>query len=250
MTKYRRYTIVDGKPRCIIVNDNGHVTNKYPNKDELKGLNTEKYKIKNAQYTDKELLNFLKLFYEENGRIPLQTDFVSNPGYPGYSAYQKRFGSWNNALILAELGTRQKDKQYTGEELLNFLRFFYEKNEIVPTYRYFRHGPNCPSTETYRKRFGSWNNALKLAGMDVDTVVEQGILQNEYHKGRLWEILITNMFGNRSIDLSGNNCCNTLDGICPNGQTYEAKSAGLSEKNYWGFGIGNRDKEDDKEAIE
>lgn len=34
MTEYRRHTIVDGKLGWIVVNENGYIVNKYPNKNE------------------------------------------------------------------------------------------------------------------------------------------------------------------------------------------------------------------------
>lgn len=39
-------------------------------------------KKRNNIKTDDELLEYLKQFYEENGRTPVQKDFVNNPKYP------------------------------------------------------------------------------------------------------------------------------------------------------------------------
>jgi hypothetical protein len=246
---YKRHTIVDGKLGWIVVDENKRVINKYPDKDELKGLQTEPYKRNStyAKYKDNELLNFLITFHDVNGRIPVEKDFQSNPEYPCLTTYQKHFGSWNNALEHAGLGINKKNIQYTDDELLNFLITFHEENGRIPTIGNFTNNPEYPCFQTYQKHFGSWNKALKRVGMDIDTIVEQGILQNDYHKGRLWEILIRKMFKNKSTDLSGHS---SFDGICPNGQTYEAKSARLRIGEYWGFGIDNKDKDDDKEAIQ
>lgn len=52
-------------------------------------------------YSDNELLDYLKRYYIENGRIPTTRDFTNNPEYPGTSIYYKRFGNWNNALTSA-----------------------------------------------------------------------------------------------------------------------------------------------------
>lgn len=46
----------------------------------------------------------------------------------------------------------------------NIYRDFYQKNKRIPD---FANNPEYPSAETYRTRFGSWNNALLSAGMDA-----------------------------------------------------------------------------------
>lgn len=257
MIKYKRYTIVDGIPGWVIVDENERIINKYPCGDELKCLQIEKYKTKNKknikhQYTDNELLNLLKLFVEENERIPMQKDFDNDPRYPGSKTYYMHFGSWNNALILAGLSIRKRDnkKVYTEEELLNFLKTFYEKNNRVPTKDDFTNNSEYPNCGTYRKRFGSWNNALKQVGMDMDTTIKKGYWPNNVSKGRWFEIIIIEMFGNKSIDLSGKNRHNYCDGICPNGQIYDAKSARLDIMGFWHFTTRSKDKDDDKEAIQ
>lgn len=50
------------------------------------------------RYTKKELLNYLKRFVEENGRIPVEHDFVNNPGYPSFISYIDHFGNWKKAF--------------------------------------------------------------------------------------------------------------------------------------------------------
>jgi len=55
------------------------------------------------KYTDEELLNYLKEFYNKNGKSPKTINFVNNKDFPGISVYYRRFGSWNNSLKLANL---------------------------------------------------------------------------------------------------------------------------------------------------
>lgn len=142
--------------------------------------------------------------------------------------------------------------RYTDEELLEYPRQFEKENGRPPTERDFNIGDQrYPCANTYIDRFGSWNNVLKLIGMDSDTIIKQGKLLNDNHKGRLWEISIIEVFDNKSIDLSGNNWCSPYDGICPNGKIYDAKSSGLSENGLrWDFHAKHKDKCDDREAIE
>jgi hypothetical protein len=67
------------------------------------GIKRDKYEYKREKYTDKELLNHLLQFYEENRRPPTEKDFVNNPEYPHYQIYRPIFGSWSKALKLVGL---------------------------------------------------------------------------------------------------------------------------------------------------
>lgn len=104
------------------------------------------------KYTDEELLNWLRETDNPSSRT-----FSGGPNKVGYSVYVTRFGSWNNALKLAGHKTT---KTYTNEELLSILR-----DAPTKTYNHFNEPNELPSAVTYKKRFGSWNNALDLAGI-------------------------------------------------------------------------------------
>lgn len=213
----------------------------------LLGLDINK---KEKKYTDKELLDYLKQFYDESGRIPIASDFLNNPEYPHRNTYIKRFESWNNALEMTELNLEKRFEKYTDEELLNELKRFEKEEGKIPTREDFRTYGEYPHYQTYNKRFGGWNNALKLVEMDLDTRIKQGELKTKIESGRYAEIKVINHFKQHPIDLSGDNCHNYHDGICPNGQIYEVKSSKLHIGGYWGFHTRNKDKDDDKEAIQ
>lgn len=50
----------------------------------------------------------------------------------------------------------------TNEELLQALRDYYTKHGVPPT------KTNFPGKTTYQRRFGSWNESIKLAGLPVN----------------------------------------------------------------------------------
>jgi hypothetical protein len=304
MITYKRCTIVDGKPTWITVDDNGEIINNSPSKEELKGLREENF-IK-QKYNNEKLLEFLRQFVEDYGRIPTEADLVGNHGYPSFSTYIAHFGSWNNALRkvgldvlctimntcdfntmrkskriiggksrwvivdsdgniinknprreelkslhveICRMESWNRDKKYTDDELLNCLKMFYEENGRVPTQENLI-GPVYPSYNTYRSRFGSLRNALRLVKLDLDEMVIQGNLETTNQRGMLSENMVKKIFGNKSIDASGSNYLSYFDGICPNGQIYEVKSASISKENRWIFGTENDVKDDDKEAIQ
>ena len=121
---------------------------------------------------------------------------------------------------------------------------FFDENGHPPSIRDFINNPLYPSFATYQYRFGSWNNALKMAGLDIDIIVGQGILDNNYQKGRLAEIVIRDHFNKNSVDLSGKNCHSPCDGICPNGKIYDVKSSKFyNERSRWDFGLRNKHRD-------
>lgn len=257
--KYKSYRIIDRKPRCVIVDETGRIIHKSPSKDDLRGLKKEeckdgRSKPRSKNYTDKDLLSYLIRFKKENNRNPILEDFENNPEYPGCSIYWERFGSWNKGLNLAGLrDEEEKSKLYTTKQLLNYLIQFCQENGRVPTLEDFRNNPEYPSYGTYQYRFGNWQKALKLVGMDLDTMVTQGHLETNDQKRRYAEIIVRNHFENEPIDLSGEDCHHYHDGICPNKEIYEVKSSKLfrfEDHLYWCFCTRNKDKEDDIEAIQ
>lgn len=113
-----------------------------------------------------EMIQKLRDFYEENGRTPVYADF--SKGTPNARTYGNYFGSWYTALELAGLleikSPKKKTKHISDEELLKDLKDYCNKYNELPS------GSSNPmnnfhSYATYRKRFGSMENALNLIGM-------------------------------------------------------------------------------------
>ena len=179
---YTSVRLVDSKPKQVIVDKIGKVVNNNPSKEELKGLEKEKYNGRKKRYTDNELLNYPLQYYKKHGRPPTVEDFNNTFGYP--------------------------------------------------------------SADICIKRFGSWSKYLKLAELDVDSMVRKGILLTTQQRGRLGEILIRDHFKIYPIDLAGENCNNPCDGICPNGKTYDVKSSKLYDEGYYLFNTRNKYKDE------
>ena len=173
---YKDYRFINEKVRTVIVDEDGRILNRNPIKEELKKLEIVKYK--KLLYSDKELIEALKRFYEEKVRVPIENDFVNNPKYPCYRIYSNRIG-WTNAIILAGIyDKRDIKKKYTDEELLNSLKRFYEKNGRVPVANDFNNDPKYPSDSTIIIRFGTWNNAIEMAGLSEKRLYTEEDLLN------------------------------------------------------------------------
>lgn len=95
MTSYKDSRLIGSKPKWVTTDENGNIININPSKDELKKLEIAKYK--RIFYSDKELIEALKRFYEEKGRVPIENDFNNDLSYPCARIYSDRIG-WNNAI--------------------------------------------------------------------------------------------------------------------------------------------------------
>jgi hypothetical protein len=56
---------------------------------------------------------------------------------------------------------------YTDEELCDVLRTFTDAHGRPPTAREANVSEDCPHSQTFVYRFGSWNGALEAAGLDI-----------------------------------------------------------------------------------
>lgn len=130
--------------------------------------------------------------------------------------------------------------RYKKEALLECLIRFYRENGRIPVIADFTNNSEYPSYVTYYNSFGSWINALKLAGLDVDLMGRQG----SSYKARLSEIKVRDHFKQHPIDLAGENRNSPCDGICPNGKTYDVKSSTLAkDRERYHFNTNNKYKE-------
>ena len=127
--------------------------------------------------TDEELLEKLKSFADELGRIPTSEDIDSNPSMPSRSTYRSRFGSWNKALQMVGLQTNKRI--LTDEELLGMLKRFADELGRTPTAKEVKSNPSMPDSTVYSRRFGSWNKALQVAGLQVNshTAADEELLE-------------------------------------------------------------------------
>ena len=110
--------------------------------------------------SNQELLEDLRKLAEKLGRTPTITEARNCPDMAAIATYYNRFGSWVNALKLAGLTPPNSD-----EKLIADLRKLAEKLGRTPTTTEVDECPDMAATTTYCTRFGSWVNALELAGL-------------------------------------------------------------------------------------
>jgi hypothetical protein len=131
---------------------------------ELAGLNKDNYsKFRGA--SDEELLDALVDLQNSIGREPTAQDCTSTPGVPDPTTYRARFGSFLEAKKLAGLDTYNKFSRKTNEELIATLQAFYNKEGRPPKQSECRVQNGLAGPNTYKDRFGSWEDALEAAGL-------------------------------------------------------------------------------------
>lgn len=115
-------------------------------------------------YTNEQLIEILQKLAEELGRTPTVKSMRERKDLPSDSIYLRRFGSWKNAIKAAGLSMDDFNKQYTDRQLIENLQNIAEELGRTPTASDLL-GREGPSNRAYSYRFGSWNDALEVAGL-------------------------------------------------------------------------------------
>ena len=114
--------------------------------------------------SDEELREELSRLSDELGRSPTTRD-MDDKGSFSSVVYQNRWGSWNGALDAAGLKARTQGTQLSRTDLIAELQRLADDLGRPPkTTDMDEHGTY--SYGVYINRFGSWNSALEIAGLD------------------------------------------------------------------------------------
>lgn len=116
------------------------------------------------EYSKEELLNELRRLADELDRTPTTVQ-MTRLGEYGTGAYQRNFGSWNDALreVGLELNVRS---DIPRDSLLEELRHLFNRLGRSPTREEVAEMSKY-SAEPYKREFGSWNDALRAAELPV-----------------------------------------------------------------------------------
>lgn len=115
------------------------------------------------RYSDDELLEYLEEYYDEHGERPKVVPFRDDDSYPSPRTYQKRFGSWREAL--AEAGF-ESTPRYSREELVEAIHDLADELGRPPSRREMKEADGYPSRYPFEAEFGSWSVAIRAAGLD------------------------------------------------------------------------------------
>jgi hypothetical protein len=110
------------------------------------------------------LINHLKKFVNEFGRQPIQKDFEGLQGYPSRRTFTNYFPTFDDALRAAGFDIPRKIT-YTKEILLAEIHRFVTEHKRQPSIKDMDSFDGYPGKRHFEKSFGSWNNAIKAAGL-------------------------------------------------------------------------------------
>lgn len=129
--------------------------------DHLDTAAAEPHESEDNTYTDAYLINILQTLEKELDRAPTVND-VRNLGeiVPDVSTFERRFGSWIDALKAAGIeGAHNR----SDETILRQLARLADRLDRAPTKREVDADPTAASSGLYTKRFGKFSTAVELA---------------------------------------------------------------------------------------
>ncbi|WP_436932455.1 homing endonuclease associated repeat-containing protein [Halosimplex halobium] len=121
-----------------------------------------------------DMLDEIQRLAEEVGETPTSTDMNIRGEYWA-SQYQDEFGGWNDALREAGFEPNQPRKIPT-DDLLNEIRRLAKELNRTPTKEQLNDRGKYYG-QSYLKRFGSWNEAVRQAGLEPNQQISQFAFQ-------------------------------------------------------------------------
>jgi len=125
--------------------------------------------LKFNEMSDEDILDNVKTLYKNNGKIT-SADFTRKNNLPSSNFMLTRFGSLKKVYDLCDIPYDDmhfsKNKNITDEKMLKMLKDYIDEHGI-PTSKTFTAKNGYASNEMYRKKFGSWFNAIKLCGATI-----------------------------------------------------------------------------------
>ncbi len=137
------------------------------------GLETQRTKTDFIKISDQSLINDLKRVSKALVKETISTKDYSEHGKYRVQTILSRFGSWNDALNLAELQSTDY-KVISDTDLFEEIERIWVNKGSQPTTTDIRNGISKYSLNTYLRRFGGWRSALKSF---LDYINEDYVLQ-------------------------------------------------------------------------
>ncbi|OYR42869.1 homing endonuclease associated repeat-containing protein [Halorubrum sp. Hd13] len=115
-------------------------------------------------YSDAELLDDIQAVATVVERAPSIQDYRDHGEY-AVTTITRRFDSWQDAVARAGFEPHTAESEIPTDELLAELRHLAEEHDTRPTAD-LMNDEGKYWVSTYRRRFGSWTNALAEAGVE------------------------------------------------------------------------------------
>ncbi|RYC75108.1 homing endonuclease associated repeat-containing protein [Candidatus Nanosyncoccus alces] len=119
-----------------------------------------------SYYSDTKMIELLRNFIERLGHIPTIGEIDADETMPCSATYICHFGSIESAIKKAGYNYGRAKRKVSYEEGIVLLKEFFEKTGHPPKTTDLGKGV-LPSYLFYTRKYGSWSNALALAGLGV-----------------------------------------------------------------------------------
>jgi hypothetical protein len=115
-----------------------------------------------------QIATALRDFARDHGHAPTGPQFRTIDDAPAPNTVAAHFGSWNAALDAAGVGRPPPRLRWEHSTILAALRAWHAEHGRRPQARDFAHAEDrarWPNPGTVARHFGSWNNAVRAAGL-------------------------------------------------------------------------------------
>ena len=126
------------------------------------------------KYSREEILKQIKDYYLKNPDMNSR-NFDKDKNTCSRSTIRIAFGSWGNALEEAGIPAREKN-YYTKEKIVEHLWDHYKRNPKMTRTSFEKDKKVCSSSIIF-VRFGGWEKALKAAGIPLNEITKEKILE-------------------------------------------------------------------------
>lgn len=139
------------------------------NAKKAAGLDTNsKFSIR----SETELIEGLQKFFSTHNRAPTQKECRVENGLAGPNTYKDTFGGWEAALNAAGISKNSiRSNQLSDAALLESIKRFYRDNGRAPKHEDCSNSDYLKAHMIYTRRFGSFTNALNMAGVPINAPV-------------------------------------------------------------------------------
>lgn len=118
--------------------------------------------MERLKYSDEDLINEIKRYYDEYGKVPTCNEIDKNAYFVNSNVIRNRFGSWNRAIQMAGFQVNIH-KNINKEDVKREAIEFYHKNQRSPFYYELSF-----SKTAVNRLFGSWNDLLRECNLPLN----------------------------------------------------------------------------------
>ena len=137
------------------------------------------------RWGEEELLDKLRELADGDD-APTEREVQETPDAPSPRTYARRFGAYSTACKRAGLNARDVENytdnmgnyvnRYTDQELIDWIQRL-EKNGKPPEWGQVKEHDDAPDPETFRDRFGSWDDVLRAAGYESRVPAREDLIR-------------------------------------------------------------------------